>query len=132
MNIQFYDINDLNKPNVVVIYANYNDKIVMCKHDKIETWEIPGGHIEKGEIPETAAKRELYEETGAIEFNLVPFCKYSFEINGKTIFSIMYKAEITKMENLPNFEIKQVGFFEKMPTNVTYPEIYAEIFKKVR
>lgn len=69
MNIQFYDINDLNKPNVVVIYAKYNDKMVMCKHEKRETWEIPGGHIEKGEIPETAAKRELYEETGAIEFN---------------------------------------------------------------
>lgn len=132
MNIQFYDINDLNKPNVVVIYAKYNDKIVMCKHEKRETWEIPGGHIEKGEIPETAAKRELYEETGAIEFNLMPVCKYSFEINGKKIFSIMYKAEITKMENLPNFEIKQVDFFEKIPTNVTYPEIYEEIFKKVR
>ena len=132
MNIQFYDINDSNKPNVVVIYAKYNDKIVMCKHKKRETWEIPGGHIEKDEIPELAAKRELYEETGAIEFDLMPVCKYSFEINGNTIFSIMYKAEITKMENLPNFEIKQVNFFEKMPNNVTYPEIYAEIFKKVR
>ena len=35
MNIQFYDINDLNKPNVVVIYAKYNDKMFICKHEKI-------------------------------------------------------------------------------------------------
>lgn len=132
MNIQFYDINDLNKPNIVVIYAKYNDKIVMCKHKKRETWEIPGGHIEKYESPELAAKRELYEETGAIEFNLMPVCKYSFEVDGNNIFSIMYKAEITKMGNLPNFEIKQVNFFEKIPNNLTYPEIYTEILKKVR
>lgn len=132
MNIQFYDINDYNKPNVVVIYAKFNDKIVMCKHKKRETWEIPGGHIEKDEIPEIAAKRELYEETGAIEFDLTPVCKYSFEIDGNKIFSIMYEAEITKMEKLPSFEIKKVNFFEKIPDNVTYPEIYAEILKKVR
>lgn len=132
MNVQFYDIDDLNKPSVVVIYAKYKDKIVMCKHEKRETWEIPGGHIEKDETPERAAERELYEETGAVEFKLMPVCKYSFEINGKTSFSIMYKAEITKMDNLPNFEIKKVDFFEKIPTNVTYPEIYEEILKKVR
>ena len=90
------------------------------------------GHIEKNETPELAAKRELYEETGAVEFNLMPVCKYSFEVDGNNIFSVMYKSEITKIENLQNFEIKQVNFFEKIPDNVTYPEIYAEIFKKVR
>ena len=27
-------------------------------------WEIPGGHLERGELPETALLRELKEETG--------------------------------------------------------------------
>lgn len=29
-------------------------------------WDIPGGHIELGESPMQAMKRELYEETGAV------------------------------------------------------------------
>ena len=65
MNINFFDINDSNKPSIVVIYAKYKGKIVMCRHEKRETWEIPGGHIEENETPEEAARREIYEETGA-------------------------------------------------------------------
>lgn len=129
MNIEFYDINDANEPNIVVIYAKYNNKLVMCRHEGRETWEIPGGHIEKGELPELAAKRELYEETGATEFNIVPECKYSFEVNGKKIFSIMYKGTITKMDKLPDFEIEEIEFFDELPQNVTYPEIYEKILK---
>ena len=40
------------------------------------TWEIPGGHIEPGESPEEAARRELFEETGAAEFTIRPIFDY--------------------------------------------------------
>ena len=130
MNIEFYEVNDSNKPDIVVICAKYEDKFVMCRHKGRKTWEIPGGHIEEGEVAELAAKRELYEETGATEFSIVPECKYSFEINGKKVFSVMYKGTITKMEKLPDFEIEEIAFFDKLPKNVTYPEIYEKILKK--
>lgn len=129
LNIEFYDINDENEPNIVVICAKYNNKLVMCRHKGRKTWEIPGGHIENGELSELAAKRELYEETGAIEFDIVPKCKYSFEANGEKFFTIMYEGTINKMGKLPNFEIEEIRLFDRLPENVTYPEIYEKILK---
>ena len=127
MKINFYELNNTNKPSIVVIYAKYNDKIIMCKHKGRDTWEIPGGHIEKDETQEKAAKRELYEETGALEFSIIPVFKYSFELNGKIIFAIMFEGQVTKIDKLPDFEIEEVGLFDEIPKNVTYPEIYDKI-----
>lgn len=129
MSIDFFNINDMNKASIVVIYATYKGKIVMGRHEKRNTWKIPGGHIEKDETPEMAAKRELYEETGAEDFTLKPVLKYSFEVEGKIVFGILFKSEIIKINKLPNFEIKEIRFFDELPQNVTYPEIYKEILK---
>ena len=42
----------------------------------VETWETQGGHIEAGEQPLDAAKRELFEESGAVDFDIQPLCDY--------------------------------------------------------
>ena len=39
-------------------------KILLTKHKKFNKWVQPGGHIEQDELPEEAAVREVYEETG--------------------------------------------------------------------
>ena len=40
-----------------VIAARYQDQWVFCRHKARNTWEIPGGHREKGEsIADTAAR----------------------------------------------------------------------------
>lgn len=48
-----------------VIIARTKEGFIFCKHKKRDTWEIPGGHREPGEIIIDTARRELYEETGA-------------------------------------------------------------------
>lgn len=39
-------------------------KILLLKHGKLDKWIQPGGHVEEGETPDEAAKREAAEETG--------------------------------------------------------------------
>lgn len=60
----------------VVILSLYNGKILLSQHKARETWEMQGGHIETGETPEAAARRELFEESGAVGFSLEPLCDY--------------------------------------------------------
>jgi len=67
---------DLGQYLFVVIAAKYKGKWVWVKHRDRDTWEIPGGHIEKGESPDNAASRELIEETGAIIFTIKTICDY--------------------------------------------------------
>ncbi|GMQ57801.1 hypothetical protein AN1V17_21960 [Vallitalea sediminicola] len=37
---------------------------------------------------------ELYEETGVIEYNLLPICNYSVEIDESKSFGRLYYAEV--------------------------------------
>lgn len=60
----------------VVILSQYNGKLLLSRHKARKTWETQGGHIENGETPLDAAKRELYEESGAIQYSITPFCDY--------------------------------------------------------
>lgn len=58
----------LDAPECVVMIPEYGDEFVLVRqwrHGKNAlTTEFPGGVIGKGEAPEAAAYRELYEETG--------------------------------------------------------------------
>ena len=89
-------------------------------------WEIPGGHIEEGEDWQTAVKRELYEETGTTKAKIEPICVYSI-----SSFALLCYAEIEEMEELPEFEISEIGFFDVLPQGLTFPDTHTVLFNKV-
>ena len=129
MEVKFYDeIND-SLLKFAVIIAKNNGKWVFCKHKERETYELPGGHRENGEKIEDSARRELYEETGAVKFKLEPVCIYSVtgknRVNeeGNETFGKLFFAEIESFEHELHSEIEYIEIFDEFPKEWTYPEI---------
>lgn len=117
---------------IVVIVARYHGKWVLVRHKERSTYEVPGGHIEANEDYIMAAKRELYEESGATEFSLNLVSFYTVTISGKTTAGYLFFANITKFLKLPDYEIAEISMFECLPKNLTYPQIQPYLFDRVQ
>ena len=115
----------------VVIAARFCGSWVYVRHKERDTYEIPGGHIEPGEDPPVAAERELFEETGAVEFELFPVEVYSVTANGANSGGHLFFAEIRKLGNLPDYEMSERITLDGLPENLTYPKIQPLLFERV-
>lgn len=124
MKIDFYEVADRSDHlKYVVLQTVYKDQWVFVQHRDRHTWEMPGGHIEEGEDPDQAAKRELWEETGALEFDLVAVSDYSVDSGQGPTYGRLYRAHIRVKGDLPNMEIGDLMFDRSLPHPMTYPDI---------
>lgn len=76
-------MNTQEKSAGAIIYRMQDNKpYYLLLHYPSGHWEFAKGHIEKGESPEEAAKREIKEETGIGDVKIIPgfkeYIKYSF------------------------------------------------------
>ena len=104
---EVFPANTLGEYKFVVILSHMDGKYLLSRHRARTTWETQGGHIELGETPLEAAKREFWEESGALA---------------------VFRAEITKLGPLPESEIGETRLFETVPENLTYPHIAHALF----
>ncbi len=136
LDVKFYDKVDDSLLQFAVILSKSRGKWVFCKHRERDTYEAPGGRREAGEDILETAKRELIEETGAVEFDIRPVCVYS--VTGKTSvnktgeesFGLLCFAEITEFSGKLEYEIEKVVLMEELPTNWTYPLIQPKLIEE--
>lgn len=132
--VNFYDSIEDDLLKFAVIISRTNGHWVFCKHRERNTYEVPGGHREEGENILATARRELYEETGALQFNIKPVCVYSViaedSSDGKETFGMLFFAEIKSFEEELHSEIEKISITDKMVSNWTYPEIQPKLFEE--
>ncbi|MBR4291445.1 MAG: NUDIX domain-containing protein [Oscillospiraceae bacterium] len=115
-----------------VIAARYQNQWVLCRHKARSTWEIPGGHREADELIDTTARRELWEETGAVDASIEPVCIYNVRKDGTPSYGMLYFAEIFTLDSLPEgSEIGEIRLFETLPENLTYPAIQPHLHRYI-
>ncbi|HCS74332.1 MAG TPA: hypothetical protein DIW17_10720 [Clostridiales bacterium] len=115
----------------VVIAARHGGKWLFVRHKERTTYEIPGGHIETGEDYLTAAKRELFEETGAKEFSLDFVSVYTVTSDEKASGGYLFFADVKELAELPDFEMAEVALRDNLPDNLTYSQIQPHLYGKV-
>lgn len=132
MKIEFHEnVND-DLLKYAVVIAKYQGKWAYCKHRERLTYEIPGGHREKGESIEEAARRELFEETGAKKYELIPICVYSVTDKGETSYGMLYYADLIDIGVKPTNEIEKVYYLDDHPEKQTYPEIQPKLIAEAK
>lgn len=136
MKVNFYETVDDSLLKFAVIIAKHKNQWVFCKHKERDTYEIPGGHRETREDILETAKRELAEETGALEFSIEPVCVYSVtgknRVNqtGEETFGMLFYAEIESFESELHSEMECIKLFKDLPEALTYPLIQPFLMKE--
>ena len=125
-----FEIGTLETYKYVVILSTMQGRILLSRHRQSTTWETQGGHVEQGESPYAAAERELYEESGAVRYDIRPLCDYwaGDEITGEGATGMVFHAEIYELGDMPESEMAETRLFDALPENLTYPAITPELF----
>ncbi len=84
---------------------------VLVVNQRHNSWSLPKGHIDPGEDALAAARREIHEESGVRELELIKplghYARYRIALNGgddrsekKTIHMFLFRTRQTKLKPL--------------------------------
>ena len=99
---------------VVMAIIEQDGKYLMQLRDDIPNivhpgvWGFFGGHMEPGEVPEAALKRELLEEINYLPVTLTEFRSEEAENYLRHIFSCSLTVPVTKLELNEGWDLKLV------------------------
>ncbi len=113
-----------------------DNRLLVARNDKYDCYYTVGGGIRENEPSDKAIIRELYEETGALEFDIESICVYSVtapdNFNGKESFGMLFFADIKRFEEELHSEIEKIVITSELPERWTYPDIQPYLMKEAK
>jgi len=87
------DARDETSAGGVVFRLDGGHPLYLLIRDSYQNWGFPKGHLEAGEIPETAALREVSEETGLSDLSIrgsIDTIDWFFRFRGQLIHKVCH------------------------------------------
>lgn len=112
---------------VSAVVSDDAGRVLLVQNRWSDGWIPPGGNVEPGEDPRTAAAREVREETGVAADVRDPIAvvEETFACDGRTAsgrrVAFAARAETTALATDPGLDgegIEAVGWFEQVPDHV--------------
>ncbi|MBD2682803.1 MULTISPECIES: NUDIX hydrolase [Nostoc] len=119
--------------HVAIAILYQNNKFLMQLRDNIPSirypghWALFGGHIEPGETPDVAVKREVLEEIG---YNLPPFVEFGCYPDETVIRHVFHAPLLVEMNELVLNEGWDMGLLT--PEDIRQGECYSKNANEVR
>ncbi len=127
--VLFFDRTDDALLQCAVVAARYGGRWAFCRRKENNGFRLAGGRRRDGENIEETARRELYEETGAARFRLVPVCPFAIRGDTGVTYGMLYFAEVQEFF-APDPEAERIGLFDGPPENLTDPQIQSRLLRK--
>lgn len=105
----------MKKLNVIIVYDKDEEKILMCKRTKEPykgKYNLVGGKVEPGENEMSAAYRELEEETGITDSDILLINLMNIEYKMKDIELEVYVGKLDKEVTLVK-EVNELYWLDK-------------------
>ena len=104
----------MKKLNVIIVYNNLENKILMCKREKEPykgKYNLVGGKLEEGEDSMLAAYRELEEETGITKEDIFLTYLMNFEYKLLDLQLQVFAGKLNKEKELIE-EVNKLYWFD--------------------
>lgn len=92
------------------------DKFLICE-EETGVWELPGGGLNWGEIPQQDLSREVYEEMGikvtGVADNPSYFITAQSTNRGVWIVNVVYETTLKNLDFIPSDECVNIKFVNK-------------------
>lgn len=92
--------------------------------------------LSKVNPPLQCAKRELFEESGIRDADVMPVCDYWGFTPLEGSNGVVFLAVVHSLGKLPISEMKEIKLFDRLPDRLTYPDtspkLIAQALKKLK